>query len=55
MIETVVTLFVVGFVAIAGYGHLLVARAILGQRGKGGPSARSKGQDAYSSTVPRGG
>jgi hypothetical protein len=32
LIETIVTLFIVGFVAVAGYGHVLVARALLGHK-----------------------
>jgi len=42
MIEAIATLFVVGFVALAVYGHVLVARALLGHRDGEAKAARSR-------------
>ena len=44
LIETIVTLFIVGFVAVAGYGHVLVARALLSH--KDGVTGTAQGREA---------
>jgi hypothetical protein len=46
LIETIVTLFIAGFVAIAGYGHLLVARALLGHKDGAAETAREHEAEA---------
>ena len=43
LIEIIVTAFVVGFVALAAYGHVLVARAMLGRKdGETKPETRPR-------------